>query len=54
MGLLSHYELDAYRISCAPDSLPPDRQARQMMVDPLKADGFDVSTWNELSNNPQK
>jgi hypothetical protein len=41
-----------YPTPCAPDSLPPDRQARQMMVDQLKADGFDVSTLNGLPDDP--
>jgi hypothetical protein len=43
-----------YPTPCAPDSLPPDRQARQMMVNQLKADGFDVSSLNELPDDPRK
>ena len=37
-------EIQNYPTPCKPETLPDDRQAQQIILDQLKADGFDIST----------
>jgi hypothetical protein len=46
-------DVDGYAGQCDPSAQPPDAQARQMLIDQMKKDGFDVSSLEPATDpNP--